>query len=101
MGPEEVLALQDDPSGPPPQHQSYHAGSSSQGGRFPNFQSLTELLQENLLCTQNTYNMASNTYTRIGAMECSVATMQDDITYIWEHMAYRGEEGDDDDEDMD
>ncbi|KAF5765971.1 hypothetical protein HanXRQr2_Chr15g0709851 [Helianthus annuus] len=99
-GPEKVLALQDDPSRPPPQHQSHHAGSSSQGAGFPNFQNLTDLLQENLLSTRNTYNMASNTYTRIRAVERSVATMQDDITYIREHMAHPGEEGNDN-EDMD
>ncbi|MFS7913724.1 hypothetical protein Hanom_Chr02g00145051 [Helianthus anomalus] len=63
-----VGIIQDDPNRPPPQHQSYHVGSSSQGGGFPNFQSLTDLLQENLLCTRYTYNMASIAYTRIGAV---------------------------------
>ncbi|MFS7951626.1 hypothetical protein Hanom_Chr07g00597311 [Helianthus anomalus] len=96
----EVLALQDDPNRPPHQHQSYHVSSSSQGGGFPNVQSLTGLLQEKLLCTQNTYNMASNANTRIGAMERSIATMQEDITYIREHMAYHDEQGDEN-EDMD
>ncbi|MFS7929712.1 hypothetical protein Hanom_Chr04g00335761 [Helianthus anomalus] len=95
-----VWALEDDPIRSPPQHQSYHIGSSSQGGGFPNFQILTDLLKENLLCTRNTDNMASNAYTQIRAVERSVSSMQDDITYIQEHMAYRDDEGDND-EDMD
>ncbi|MFS8001899.1 hypothetical protein Hanom_Chr13g01195721 [Helianthus anomalus] len=101
-GPEEVLALQDDPNRPPPQRQSYQPGSFSQRGGFPNFQSLTDLLQEKLLYTRNTYNMASNANTRIGAVERSITTMQEDITYIREHMVCRNEDDEDDeDEDMD
>ncbi|MFS7990861.1 hypothetical protein Hanom_Chr11g01063901 [Helianthus anomalus] len=74
--PKEVLAIQDDPNRPPPQYR-HDAGpsSSSQGGGFPNFQSITDLLQENLLCTRNTYNMASNAYTQIRAVEHSVSAL--------------------------
>ncbi|KAJ0517866.1 hypothetical protein HanHA89_Chr11g0430611 [Helianthus annuus] len=97
--PKEALVLHADPNRPP-QYLGYQTGSFSQGGGFPNFQSLHELLQENLLCTRNTYDMASNTFTRVGSVERTVSAMQDDITYIRDHMAYRGEE-DDDDEDMD
>ncbi|MFS7976698.1 hypothetical protein Hanom_Chr10g00895471 [Helianthus anomalus] len=93
---EEALVLHVDPTCPPPQYQGYQTGSSSQGGGFPNFQRLHDLLQENLLCTRNTYNMASNTFTRIGSVERAVFAMQDDITYIRDHMVYRGEEGDED-----
>ncbi|MFS7932055.1 hypothetical protein Hanom_Chr04g00363281 [Helianthus anomalus] len=100
MGPEEVLALQDDPNRPLPQCQSYQPGASSQEGGFPNVQSLTDLLKENLLCTRNTYNMASNANTRIRAVGRSIAIMQEDVTYIREHMTYRDEE-DNEDEDMD
>ncbi|MFS7952915.1 hypothetical protein Hanom_Chr07g00612491 [Helianthus anomalus] len=92
--PEEALVLHADPTHPPPQQQSYHTGSSSQGGGFPNFQSLTDLLQENLLCTWNAYNMASNAYTRIRAVERTISTMKDDITYIRDHMVYRDEDMD-------
>ncbi|MFS7892301.1 hypothetical protein Hanom_Chr00s000569g01649941 [Helianthus anomalus] len=97
---EEALVLHADPTRPPPQYQGYQTGSSSQGGGFPNFQSLHDLLLENLLCTRNTYNMASNTFTWIGSVERTVSAMQDDITYIRGHLVYRGEDGDDD-EDMD
>ncbi|MFS7918584.1 hypothetical protein Hanom_Chr03g00202881 [Helianthus anomalus] len=48
---------------------------SSQGGGFLNFQSLHDLLQENLMCTRNTYNMASNTYTRVGVIERNISNM--------------------------
>ncbi|MFS7934937.1 hypothetical protein Hanom_Chr05g00397541 [Helianthus anomalus] len=57
-------------------------------------------MEENLLCTRSTYNMASNAFTRIGSVERTVSAMQDDITYIRDHMTYRDKEGDDD-EDMD
>ncbi|MFS8019590.1 hypothetical protein Hanom_Chr15g01405541 [Helianthus anomalus] len=66
--PQEVLVLHANLIHPPPQFHSQKGPSSSQGGGFPNFQSLAYLLQENLLCTCNTYNMASNTYTRVGAV---------------------------------
>ncbi|MFS8002492.1 hypothetical protein Hanom_Chr13g01202691 [Helianthus anomalus] len=55
--------------------------------------------KEKLLCTRNTYNMASNTFTRVGAMERSISTIQENIIYIREHMVYQGEE--DEDGDMD
>ncbi|MFS8024466.1 hypothetical protein Hanom_Chr16g01463551 [Helianthus anomalus] len=95
----DALVLHANPSLPPPQYQGHQTGSSSQGGGFPDFQSLHDLLHENLLFTCNTYNMASNTFTRVGAIERNISTMQDDITYIREHMVYQG--GDDEDEDMD
>ncbi|MFS7940160.1 hypothetical protein Hanom_Chr05g00460381 [Helianthus anomalus] len=97
--PEEALILHANPLRPPPQFHGQPGSSSSQGGGFPNFQILHDLLQENLLCTRNTYNMASNTYTRVGAMERNIFEMQDDNSHIREHMVYRG--GDDEDEDMD
>ncbi|KAM0057368.1 hypothetical protein Hdeb2414_s0005g00157391 [Helianthus debilis subsp. tardiflorus] len=97
--PKEALVLHVNPLRPPPQFHGQLGPSSSQGSGFPNFQSLHDLLQENLLCTLNTYNMASNTYTRVRAMERNISKMQDDISHIREHMVYRG--GDDEDEDMD
>ncbi|MFS7904346.1 hypothetical protein Hanom_Chr01g00034981 [Helianthus anomalus] len=51
------------------------------------------------MCTRNTYNMASNTYTRVRAMERNISDMQDDISNIWEYMAGQG--GEDEDADMD
>ncbi|KAJ0927367.1 hypothetical protein HanRHA438_Chr04g0182051 [Helianthus annuus] len=65
--PQEALVLHAPHIRPPPQYHYQPQGdpgqSSSQGGGFPNFQSLHDLLQEKLMCTRNTYNMASNTYT--------------------------------------
>ena len=90
---------------PPPQYQSQPHGapgqSSSQGGGVPNFQSLHDLLQENLMCTRNTYNLANNTYHRIRAIERNITDIQDDIGSIREYMAGHGGGGEDNDEDMD
>ncbi|MFS7986949.1 hypothetical protein Hanom_Chr11g01016251 [Helianthus anomalus] len=97
--PLEALVLHASPIRPPPQFHGHPGSSSSQGGGFPNFQSLHDLLQENLLCTRNTYKMASNTYILVGAMERNISDLQDDISHIWEHMVYRG--GDDEDKDID
>ncbi|KAJ0627425.1 hypothetical protein HanHA89_Chr01g0025231 [Helianthus annuus] len=61
--PQEALVLH----APPPQYQYHPHGdpgqSSSQGGGFPNFQSLHDLLQENLMCTRNTYTTSPTTHT--------------------------------------
>ncbi|KAM0035708.1 hypothetical protein Hdeb2414_s0015g00449661 [Helianthus debilis subsp. tardiflorus] len=54
--PEEALVLHANPLRFPPQFHGQPGSSSSQGGGFPNFQSLHDLLQGNLLCTRNTYN---------------------------------------------
>ncbi|MFS7903449.1 hypothetical protein Hanom_Chr01g00024161 [Helianthus anomalus] len=97
--PQEALVFHAAPIHPPPQFQGHAGSSSSQGGGFPNFQSLHDLLQENLLCSRKTYNMASNAYTRIGAIERHFSDMKDDISHIREHMVFRG--GDDEDEDRD
>ncbi|MFS8022927.1 hypothetical protein Hanom_Chr16g01445261 [Helianthus anomalus] len=56
--PEEALVLHPNPNRPPPKYQGHQTGSTSKGGGFPNFQSLHDLLQENLVCTRKTYNMA-------------------------------------------
>ncbi|MFS8002430.1 hypothetical protein Hanom_Chr13g01202001 [Helianthus anomalus] len=96
---QEALVLHAAPICPPPQFQGHAGSSSSQGGGFPNFQSLHDLLQENLLCTRNTYNMANDTYTQVGAIERNISDIQDGIGHIQEHMVFRG--GDADDEDMD
>ncbi|MFS7937302.1 hypothetical protein Hanom_Chr05g00426011 [Helianthus anomalus] len=89
--PQEALVLHAPQIRPPPQYQYQHHGdpgqSSSQGGGFPNFQSLHDLLQENLMCTRNTYNMESNTYTRVGFIERNISEIQDDIDNIREYMA--------------
>ena len=53
------------------------------------------------MCTRNTYNMASNTYARVGVIERNISDMQDDIGNIWEYMAGHGGEDDDEDKDMD
>ncbi|MFS7963389.1 hypothetical protein Hanom_Chr13g01209931 [Helianthus anomalus] len=95
----EALVLHAPQIRPPPQYHGHAGPSSSQGDGFPNLQSLHDLLQENLLCTRNTYNMASNTYTWVGAIERNIFDMQDDIGNIREYMANQG--GDDEDEDMD
>ncbi|KAJ0540274.1 hypothetical protein HanHA300_Chr08g0296381 [Helianthus annuus] len=99
--PQEALVLH----APPPHYQYQPHGdpgqSSSQGGCFPNFQSLHDLLQENLMCTRNTYNLANNTYHRVGAIERNINDIQDDIGSIREYMAGHGDGGDDSDEDMD
>ncbi|KAJ0700304.1 hypothetical protein HanOQP8_Chr10g0366261 [Helianthus annuus] len=101
--PQEALVIHTPQIRPPPQYQYQHHGdpgqSSSQGCGFPNFQSLHDLLQENLLCTRITYNMASNTYTLFGEIKQNIADIQDDIGNIREYMAGQG--GDDKDEDMD
>ena len=52
------------------------------------------------MCTRNTYNLANNTYHRVGAIERSVNDIQDDIGSIREYMARYGGEGDGSDEDM-
>ncbi|MFS7974116.1 hypothetical protein Hanom_Chr09g00864781 [Helianthus anomalus] len=79
---------------PPPHYQYPPHGepgpSSSQGGGFPNFQSLHDLLQENLMCSWNTYKLANNTYTRVGAIERNISEIQDDIGSIREYMAGHG-----------
>ncbi|KAJ0940078.1 hypothetical protein HanRHA438_Chr02g0079241 [Helianthus annuus] len=94
--PQEALVLHAPQIRPPPLYQYQHHGdpgeSSSQGGCFPNFQSLHDLLQENLLCTRNTYNMASNMYARVGIIERNISEIQDDMA---------GQGGDDEDDDMD
>ncbi|KAJ0897938.1 hypothetical protein HanRHA438_Chr08g0351231 [Helianthus annuus] len=99
--PQEALVLH----APPPHYQYQPHGdpsqSSSQGGGFPNFQSLHDLLQENLMCTRNTYNLANNTYHRVGAIERNINDIQDDIGSIREYMAGQGDGGDDSGEDMD
>ncbi|KAJ0780807.1 hypothetical protein HanPI659440_Chr06g0241971 [Helianthus annuus] len=99
--PQEALVLH----APPPHYQYQPHGdpgqSSSQGGGFPNFQSLHDLLQENLMCTRNTYNLANNTYHRVGAIERNINDIQDDIGSIREYMAGQGNGGDDSDENMD
>ncbi|KAM0013005.1 hypothetical protein Hdeb2414_s0046g00747361 [Helianthus debilis subsp. tardiflorus] len=99
--PQEALVLH----APPPQYQYQPHGepgqSSSQRGGFPIFQSLHDLLQENLMCTKNTYNFANNTYHRVGAIERNITDIQDDIGSIREYMAGHGGGGDDSDEDMD
>ena len=51
------------------------------------------------MCTRNTYNMASNTYARVGVIERNISDMQYDIGNILEYMVGHG--GDDEDEDMD
>ena len=98
--PQEALVLH----APPPHYQYQPHGdpgqSSSQGGGFPNFQSLHDLLQENLMCTRNTYNMASNTSARVRAIERNISYIQDDIGNIREYIAGHGGGGDED-EDMD
>ncbi|KAJ0716114.1 hypothetical protein HanPI659440_Chr13g0509101 [Helianthus annuus] len=103
--PQEALVLHVPHIRPPPQYHYQPQGdpgqSSSQGGGFPNFQSLHDLLQENLMCTRNTYNMASNTYARVGVIERNISDMQDDIGNIREYMACHGGDDDDEDEDMD
>ncbi|KAJ0565621.1 hypothetical protein HanIR_Chr06g0264641 [Helianthus annuus] len=70
--PQEALVLH----APPPHYQYQPRGdpgqSSSKGGGFPNLQSLHNLLQENLMCTRNTYNLANNTYHRVRAIERSI-----------------------------
>ena len=53
------------------------------------------------MCTRNTYNMASNMYTWVGAIERNISDIQDDIGNIREYMAGHGGGGDDEDEDMD
>ncbi|MFS7968897.1 hypothetical protein Hanom_Chr09g00802881 [Helianthus anomalus] len=77
--PQEALVLHAPQIRPLPQFQYQHHGdlgqSSSQGGGFPNCQSLHDLLQENFMCTRNTYNMESNTYTRVRAMERNISDM--------------------------
>ncbi|KAJ0692972.1 hypothetical protein HanPI659440_Chr15g0591951 [Helianthus annuus] len=99
--PQEALVLH----APPPHYQYQPHGdpgqSSSQRGGFPNFQSLHDLLQENLMCTRNTYNLANNTYHRVGAIERNINDIQDDIGSIREYMAGHGDGGDDSGEDMD
>ncbi|MFS8007766.1 hypothetical protein Hanom_Chr14g01264911 [Helianthus anomalus] len=52
------------------------------------------------MCTQNTYNMASNMYTRVVVIERNISDMQDNINNIREYMADQGGD-DDDDDDMD
>ncbi|KAF5818608.1 hypothetical protein HanXRQr2_Chr02g0067971 [Helianthus annuus] len=103
--PQEALVLHASQFQPPPQYQYQPHGdpgqSSSQGGGFPNFQSLHDLLQENLMCTRKTYNIASNTYTRVGEIERNISDIQDDIGNIQEYMAGHGGGGDDEDKDMD
>ncbi|MFS7997361.1 hypothetical protein Hanom_Chr12g01140881 [Helianthus anomalus] len=102
LNPQEALFLHAPHIFPPPQYHYQPHGdpgqSSSQGGGFPNFQSLHYLLQENLMCTRNTYNMASNTYARVGVIERNICDMQDDIGNIQEYMAAQGGDDDDDDE---
>ncbi|KAF5797151.1 hypothetical protein HanXRQr2_Chr08g0360301 [Helianthus annuus] len=103
--PQEALVLHAPHFQPTPQYHYQPKGdpgqSSSQGGGFPNFKSLHDLLQENLMCTRNTYNMAGNTYTRVGAIERNISDIQDDIGNIREYMAGHGGGDDDEDEDMD
>ncbi|KAM0003288.1 hypothetical protein Hdeb2414_s0289g00858601 [Helianthus debilis subsp. tardiflorus] len=103
--PQEALVLHAPQFQQPPHYQYHPHGdlgqSSSQGGGFPNFQSLHDLLQENLMCTRNTYNLANNTYNRVGAIERNISDIQDDIGSIREYMAGHRGGGDDDDEDMD
>ncbi|KAM0056487.1 hypothetical protein Hdeb2414_s0006g00218931 [Helianthus debilis subsp. tardiflorus] len=53
------------------------------------------------MCTRNTYNLASNTYTRVGTIERNISDKPDDIGSILEYMAWHGGGGDDEDEDMD
>ncbi|MFS7955537.1 hypothetical protein Hanom_Chr07g00643841 [Helianthus anomalus] len=103
--PQEAPVLHAPQIRPPPQYQYQHHGdpgqSSSQGGGFPNFQILHDLLQENLMCICNTYNMARNTYTRVGVIERNISDMQDDISNIQEYMAGQGGDDEDEDDDMD
>ncbi|KAJ0806227.1 hypothetical protein HanPI659440_Chr02g0087181 [Helianthus annuus] len=54
---------------------------------------------ENLMCTRNTYNLANNTYHRVGAIERNINDIQDDISSIREYMAGHGGGGEDSDED--
>ena len=52
------------------------------------------------MCTRNTYNLANNTYHRVGAIERNINDIQDDIGSIREYMARQGGGGEDSDEDM-
>ncbi|KAJ0936762.1 hypothetical protein HanRHA438_Chr03g0134741 [Helianthus annuus] len=105
--PQEALVLHAPQFQQPPHYQYHPHGdpgqSSSQGGGFPNFQSLHDLLQENLMCTKNTYNLANNTYNRVRAIERNISDIQDDIGSIREYMAEHGGGGDEEgsDDDMD
>ncbi|MFS7981275.1 hypothetical protein Hanom_Chr10g00949061 [Helianthus anomalus] len=80
--PQEALVLHAPQFQPPPPQ--YHYGP-----------------RENLMCTRNTYNLASNTYARVGAIERNISDMQDDIGNIREYMGGNGRGDDDEDEDMD
>ncbi|MFS7918947.1 hypothetical protein Hanom_Chr03g00207161 [Helianthus anomalus] len=95
--PDMILAIKDIPNlhGPGP-----FSGSSSQGGGdFPNLVNLCNIMQETLQVSKNAYSLGQSSSSRIGNMECNILIMQNDITYIRDHMVIQG--GDEEDEDED
>ena len=52
------------------------------------------------MCTRNAYNLANNTYHRVGAIKRNINDIQDDIGTIREYITGHGDGGDDSDEDM-
>ncbi|MFS7979090.1 hypothetical protein Hanom_Chr10g00923271 [Helianthus anomalus] len=90
-GPDEILAIEDVPNHPP--HSRSDPGSSSQGrGNFPNLHNLYNIMQEILQVSKNAYSLGQSSSSRIRSMERNLVTMQNDITFIRDHIVFRGEE---------
>ncbi|MFS7936499.1 hypothetical protein Hanom_Chr05g00416301 [Helianthus anomalus] len=91
--PDMILAIEDIPNRPRP---GKNPGSSSRGGAdFPEFTNLYNIMQQTLQVSKNAYNLGQSASTRIGNMERNIHSMQNDITYIRDHMVIRDDEDED------
>ncbi|MFS7999122.1 hypothetical protein Hanom_Chr12g01162301 [Helianthus anomalus] len=98
--PDEVLVIEDNPDCP--RYSGSFLGSSSQGGGdFPNLHNLYNIMQKTLQMSKNTYGLGHSSSSRIGSMERNIVSMQNDITYIREHMTYQDEKEEEEGKDMD
>ncbi|MFS7994290.1 hypothetical protein Hanom_Chr12g01104161 [Helianthus anomalus] len=94
-----ILAIEDIPNRPRPRP---FPGSSSQGGiDFPNLVNVYNIMQETLQVSKNDYSLGQSSSSQISSMECNILTMQNDITYIRDHMVIQGEEEEDEGEGQD
>ncbi|MFS8009201.1 hypothetical protein Hanom_Chr14g01281901 [Helianthus anomalus] len=97
-----ILAIEYIPNRP--RLEQFPVSSSQGGGDFPNLVNLYNIMQETLHVSQNAYSLGQSSSSQIGSMEPNILTMQNDITYIRDHMVIQGggeEEEEDERCDMD
>ncbi|MFS7911485.1 hypothetical protein Hanom_Chr02g00118691 [Helianthus anomalus] len=93
--PDEISAIEDVPNSP---HPGPFPGSSTRGGsNFPNLINLYDIMHETLQVSKNAYSLGQSSSSRIGSMEHNIIYMQNDITYIRDHMVIQDEEEEEED----